>query len=329
MKIRRENKLNIVYSTDENYAKFCLASLASLIESNKNKKNIKIYIIENELSQKTKQKMEELVQNNGKIIFINYKNDYQNLASEEYPFAGYARLFIQDKIKEDKVIYLDCDLIVKNDLEELYNIEMGENWIGGVQDPCGSESIKIPIGMDINDRYINAGVLLINLKKWREIDFKKLVIEFIKKHNGNVAHRDQGIINGICKGHILYLNPKYNLMPEMIMMKSEELKKIYKMKEFYTDEDLKKAKENPTIVHFIRKVYNRPWFIENPHPYQKDFLQYYEKFGGKLESSPLPKKVRTRIFIYQHFPFPIYFALEKILEYKRKKKTLKNYKQKI
>ena len=317
--------MNIVYSTDENYAKFCLASLESLMETNK--KDVKVYIIENDLKKETKQKMEKIVEKNGELKFIDCKKIYENLLHDNtFPFAGYARLFIQDEIKEDKVIYLDCDLIVENDLEELYNIELGDNLVGAVQDPCGSESIKLPIGMDKNDRYINSGVLLINLKKWREINFKEMVIQFIKEHKGNVAHRDQGIINGICKGNILYLNPKFNLMPEMIMMKSEHLKKIYKMKEFYSCEELEKAKENPTIVHFIRKVYNRPWYIENPHPFQKHFLRYYEKIGGNLESLPLPKKVRARIFVYKHFPFQIYFILERILEYKRKKATLKEYK---
>ena len=118
---------------------------------------------------------------------------------------------------------MDCDTIVETELTELWDIELEDNWIAGVQDLLPSYLIKA-IGMDSNERYINSGVLVINLKKWRHIDFKTKVIQYMKDHNNNVVHHDQGIINGICNGKILYLEPKFNLMPEMITMSSKQIK---------------------------------------------------------------------------------------------------------
>lgn len=83
--------------------------------------------------------------------------------NNKFPISAYARLFVQDNIKENKVIYLDCDTIVETELTELWDIELEDNWIAGVQDLLPSYLIKA-IGMDSNERYINSGVLVINLK---------------------------------------------------------------------------------------------------------------------------------------------------------------------
>ena len=316
--------MNIIYSTDENYAKIFLASIWSLLESNKDTENLKIYLIDNKIKKETKQKMIELVQKyNRKIIFISCEEICKDLEkNNDFPVSSYARLFIQDYVKEEKVIYLDCDVIVMRSLEEMWKINLKENWIGGVQDPL-PEYLKQAIEMKKEDRYINAGVLIINLKKWREIDFKKQVIKYIKEHKKNVVHHDQGIINGICKGRILYLEPKFNLMPEMIMMNEKQLKKIYKMEKFYTDNELENAKNNPYIVHYIAKFYNRPWFKECTHPLKEEFLKYYRKLDGEIKNKPLGRKIRMRRFVFKYLPFNLYVMLERILDYRRKRHSIK------
>ncbi len=312
--------MNILYSTDENYAKICMASIWSLLDSNKFVEKMKIYIIDNQITESTKKEMKDLIENKYKreLVFISCEEICKDLEKEnDFPISAYARLFIQDSIKEEKIIYIDCDTLVKGNVESLWNCKLKGYWIGGIQDPLPNY-LKEAIEVDDQERYINSGVLLINLDKWREIDFKSKVIKFIKEHNKNVVHHDQGIINGICKGKILYLDPKYNLMPEMIMMNEKQLKKLYKMEKFYKEEQLQKARENPVIVHFISKFYNRPWFKECTHPYKDEFLNYYNKVNGEITSKPLNKKVKMRKFAFQYFPFGMYVGIERILNYKRK-----------
>lgn len=313
--------MNILYSTDENYAKICMASIWSLLDSNKFVEKMKIYIIDNQITENTKKEMKDLIENKYKreLVLISCEEICKDLEkNNDYPISSYARLFIQDFIKEEKIIYIDCDTLVKGNIESLWNCKLKEYWIGGIQDPL-PYYLKKAVEMEGQERYINAGVLLINLNKWREIDFKSKVIKFIKEHNKNVVHHDQGIINGICKGKILYLDPKYNLMPEMIMMNEKQLKKLYKMEKFYKEKQLKKAREKPVIVHFISKFYNRPWFKECTHPYKDEFLNYYKKVNGEIKSKPLKKTVKMRKFVFEHFPFCMYVIVERILDCKRKK----------
>ena len=320
--------MNVVYSTDENYSKICMTSLYSLLESNKMIKEIEIYIIDNNLNEKTKKQFTELIKKyNREIKFISCKEICEELQkNNDFPVSAYARLFIQDYIKDDKIIYIDCDTIVNGSLEELWTTKLDDYWIAGVQDPLPNY-LKKTSEMDENDRYINSGVLLINLKKWREVDFKNLVVQYITNHKKNVVHHDQGIINGICNGKILYLHPKFNLMPEMISMNEKKLKKLYQMKEFYSQKELDEAKSKPIIIHYILKFYNRPWFKECTHPYKDKFLKFYKILNGKLISKPLSYKVRLRKFVFNYFHFNVYVSLERILDYKRKKSIKKIYKE--
>ena len=310
--------MKILYSSDNNYSKIMYASLNSLLETNKNNKNIKIYIIDNEISHEMKEKINNLISMyKRQVNYISCKKICNDLVKKnDFPISAYARLFIQDEIDSDKVIYLDCDTIVKEDLKSLWDIDLEDNYVGGVIDPLPLY-LKKAIGMSIDDEYINSGVMLINLKKWREINFRKKTIDFIEKHNYDVVHHDQGIINGISKGYILYIHPKYNLMPEYIYLNSDQLKKLYNQKNGYNQRQINEANDKPVIIHYIRKFYNRPWFLECTHPYKNDFLQYYYNISNELKSNPLKKNVKIRKFVYDHLPFTFYVLLEKFLDKRR------------
>ena len=314
--------MNIIYSSDENYAKICIASIISLLKKNKEEKDLKIYIIDNNIKEETKKEIINIMEKyHRECFFISCNEICKDLQkNNDFPVSSYARLFIQDNIKEDKIIYIDCDTAIRKNLNSLWKEDLGDNLIAGVEDPLPSY-LKEAIQMKKDDRYINAGILVINLKKWREIDFKKKVLQYIKEHRNNVIHHDQGIINGLCKGKILYLHPKYNLMPEMIIMNEKQLKKLYKINNFYTERQLEEARKDPYIVHYISKFYNRPWFKECTHPYKEDFQKY---FKGELKSNPLSNKVKIRKFIFEHFPFYVYCKVENLLDAKRK-----NYVKKI
>lgn len=97
--------------------------------------------------------------------------------------------------------------------------------VAGVQDNPALYALEA-IGMDENDRYINSGVLLINLKQWRAERIEEKIIKMIQAHNGFVLHHDQGIINGVCKGKIKILPPKFNTMSQFFFDERETNKKL-------------------------------------------------------------------------------------------------------
>lgn len=314
-------KMVVLYSTDENYSKICYSSLHSLLENNKDVDNIDIYIIDNNLGNLAKKNFERIASKyNRNIKFISCEKVCNKLIkNNDYPISSYARLFIQNEIDSDKVIYIDCDTIVNKNIEGLWNIKLGSNLIGGVIDPLPGY-LKTVINLKKDDYYINAGVLLINLKLWRKEDFAKKVIDFIGENNFNVVHHDQGIINYLCKNKIKIISPCYNLMPELIYMNSNKIKKLYRMNDFYDEGELTKARKSPYIIHYISKFYNRPWYRECTHPYKDIFIKYYEGAGGALDKKPLSNGNRIRKVLYEKFPFGVFLLVERILDIRRQYK---------
>ena len=160
-------KINVVYSTDENYARHCGVSIYSLFDNNKNVDEIDVYIISNDLSKETKENFFMISKEfNRKIFFVEIDNIYEEFTkNNDFPKSAYARLFtenISDKI--DKILYLDCDTVIVNDISGLWNTDIDEYYFAGVQDPIQRFNVEL-VGLSKEYRYINSGVLLINLKK--------------------------------------------------------------------------------------------------------------------------------------------------------------------
>ncbi len=324
-------KINVVYSTDENYARHCGVSIYSLFDNNKNVDEIDVYIISNDLSKETKENFFMISKEfNRKIFFVEIDNIYEEFTkNNDFPKSAYARLFtenISDKI--DKILYLDCDTVIVNDISGLWNTDIDEYYFAGVQDPIQRFNVEL-VGLSKEYRYINSGVLLINLKKWREDNLKNKFVECMERFNGKVPHHDQGVLNIVCKDRIKYLSPKYNLMPELICMNSKQLKRIYKMKNFYTDEEILEANKNKVIIHYITKWYNRPWYGSCTHPYKNFYIEYLSKtnFNKDLLSGKLKSRIIFQKYLFENFPFFVYLAFERLFDFRRKIIVMLNIKK--
>ena len=161
--------MNILYSSDDNYAKISMVSLASMLENNKEMKKIKIYYIDDNISIENKKKIIEIVNLfKREIEFISSDIlDTSFIMKTNFSKAGYYRLLISNIILEDKILYIDCDTLILNSLEKLWNINMKNIPIAGVVDTV-QNYVATSVGMKNNSSYINSGVMLINLDYWRK-----------------------------------------------------------------------------------------------------------------------------------------------------------------
>ena len=194
--------LVVVYSSDNNYAQHTGVSIASLLDNNKHFKAIHIYVIDNEISKDNKDRLINIITEYGReISFIDF-NKYKSMLKLNMKWnisiSSYARLFISSMLPNnvDKVLYFDCGTVIVSNIDELWNTDMNDYYVAGVADTVSS-STKLAVGIDHHGKYINAGMLLINLKKWRENKIQERFIKFIDKYNGSVTHHDQGVINGV------------------------------------------------------------------------------------------------------------------------------------
>lgn len=277
--------INIALSTDENYAPHCLTTICSICENSNDE--LTFYIIYNKLEEKTIK------------IFSNFIKKYKNVnlffiplnfeLLKELPFgrndmpnvyvslATYNRLFLAQIIPEDvkKIIYLDCDIIVKKSLKQMFETNIDNYAIAAVPDSLTynlSTYARLQYSPDLG--YFNAGVLLINLDYWRKHKVFSDFMNFIKHYPERISCHDQDVMNYVLRNSKLNLPFEFNLQEEFIKVDTTMIATDWKK--------LKEAASSPAIVHYSSR--RKPWYKECNHPYKDDYLKY----KSKTEYASLP-----------------------------------------
>lgn len=303
-------RLSVVYSSDDKYAQHTGVSIISLLDNNRHFDDIDIYIIDNEISIENKKKLNSIVKDYDRkveyIDFSKYKNQLKLNMEWDISLSSYARLFLSSMLPKnvEKVLYYDCDTIVVNKLDEIWNIDIDNYYVAGVQDTVSNE-IKRAVGINEEFKYINAGMLLINLKRWRKDKIEEKFINFIDKYNGNVIHHDQGVINGVLHKNMKIISPKFNLMTVYYIMNRREIVKYYGIcGEFYSQEEIDEAINNVVYIHYTPGFTTRPWVKGCKHPKKDEYWRYlsltpWNDYIAIRDSAEI--KVKVINWIYRNF----------------------------
>lgn len=248
----------IFYASDANYLPYLEVSLNSL-KQNANKKHLyKIYILNAGIDNNLQEPILSYKEDWFDIIFVNVidkinevKNNLQ--LRDYYTGATYYRIFIADLFPQyDKAIYLDSDTVVLQDISKLYKYNLKNNFVGAITDKVVSSNdifidyCEQALGINASN-YFNAGILLMNLKKFREDNFYDLFKSLLLTYKFKVA-QDQDYLNVICKDQVKYIPYKWNTMP--IGGKSKKL---------------------PCLIHYNLTL--KPWHYGDI-PYAEIFWKY-------------------------------------------------------
>lgn len=296
MKENSNEILNVLFSSNDDFCPYLGVSLYSFLKHNYDEfEKINVFIFDDNIGNANKEKLDLISsQFNQELTFINvsdieskFENKLNSMEKEGVSsLTTYNRLFASSILKDiDKLLYLDADSLILGSFKPLWDIDMGNNYIGAVEDLLSIDVIKQNIGMDLSQGYINAGFLLINLKKWREINIEEKFLDFQRKTHDKFIFHDQGIINGVCKGNILYLHPKYNLISIFHGIEYEKVIKLGGLASYYDKETIEEAQENPVFVHFSGGDLNRPWFNKD-QPYHDLYYEYVNETPFKDQINP-------------------------------------------
>ncbi|HDR1023071.1 TPA: glycosyltransferase family 8 protein, partial [Pasteurella multocida] len=146
--------------------------------------------------------------------------------------ATYARLKAVDYLPCDinKIIYLDVDLLVFDDLTPLWETNIENYGIAACFDSfieCEIPEHKFMIDLSPENYYFNAGVMVLNLDLWRKIDVFNSSLDWLGKYGKKAKYQDQDILNGIFKNNVYYLDCRFNFMPNQLdRIKKYELGKL-------------------------------------------------------------------------------------------------------
>lgn len=307
------NELNVLFSSDDHYAQHLGAAIQSLLENNQDFTAIRIYVIDNQISDLSKEKLCDIVRkfSNGAVFWIpfeKWKSQLQLNMTWSISVSAYARLFVAEMIPDeiDRILYLDCDMIVCDSLQNLWNTDLQGCILGAVQDSIG-DSTKNAVGLLPKEPYFNSGMLLIDLAKWRNLDIGTKCVHFIAEKNGSVVHHDQGVLNGVLKNQWFHLPLQDNLMTiHFIFNRRRVMDYFGEHSEFYSENEIMDAKEHPVIIHYTPSFTSRPWCKDCKHPRKALYWENLNKTpwkGAKPEKSQDKWYVKLINWRYRNIPF--------------------------
>lgn len=268
----------IFFSVDDNYIPYLAVALKSLIANASKKYNYKVIVLHQEVSENNIKRIEGLKTEGFEIEFIPMKDSLScitdrmsnRLRADYFTLTIYFRLFIPAMFLEyDKGIYLDSDIVVLGDISELYEVNLRGNLIGASVDysiqniPEFVKYTEKGIGVTVS-KYINSGILLMNLKKLREVSLDTRFLELLNTYHFDSIAPDQDYLNAMCYGKIEYLSGTWDTMPENNTV----------------------PLKNPKLIHY--NLFAKPWCYDNIQ--YEEYFWKYAKDSGYLEEIQEHKK---------------------------------------
>lgn len=261
-----EKTIPIFFSADDNYVPFLAVAIRSLIDNASKKYNYDIVVLNSGLTDENMKRIKKMEEEKFNIKFVDVNPKIENITSkltsrlrDYYSISIYYRLFIPSLFPAyNKVIYLDADVVLVDDISKLYFEDINDYLVGGIPDEviAGDKIFQdyTKYALDLEPgRYFNSGVLLMNLDKFREEKIEEKFLYLLDKYNFDTVAPDQDYLNVLCKDKVKYVDRGWDRMPNV--------------DETFDDSHLH-------LIHF--NMFQKPWKYEGVL-YQEYFWEYAKK----------------------------------------------------
>ena len=231
-------KISIAYAPDDKYVNQTVVSMKSALEHNE---QVEFIIMYSKLSAESMQKLGAV---GGSLRLIKMDESlFSDLTLSKWvTVQAWFRIKLPDLCKDlDKVLYLDCDTLIRGNLDELFSLDLTDKYLAGVKDVWGVSKYVKRLDMK-SGVYVNSGMLLFNCDYCRKEHFFDKVVDFAKNNAKIIEFCDQDSINKVVDEHKLVISPKYNLMDTWWRGGYYEF-------EGEEEAEYLQAKENPVIAH--------------------------------------------------------------------------------
>lgn len=250
-----DSEMEVLCACDERYLPHAATMLCSLLEHNS---VLRIHFFYSTIASRELARLRSLVARyRSEIVFYEITpTDFRDLRVDDYAsVAVYYRLLAPRllPISLGKVLYLDCDIIIRRSLKQLWNTDITDCALAAVSDLCEEENGRA-LGLPMGAKYFNSGVLLINLRFWRQNGLPERVISFIRNNPEKMGCWDQDGLNAT-------LVDQWRELPGFWNAQISEWRAVPLGRE-----------KDPAIVHFITG--DKPWFWSNKHPFRDEYHNY-------------------------------------------------------
>lgn len=294
-------RIDVAFSIDDNYAKYCATAMCSILDNKDDNDEIFFHILHGDV----------LADNLAKFALFPNTTLYKLDESEFSPYVrrethvGFTPMFYRLKLASilkdiEKVIYLDCDIIVRGSLAEFYSEDITNYALAAVK--CTGQGYKDSmdrLGLEVvpNGGYFNSGSVCMNLEKIRNENIENEFFEYLKVNSQKIQFADQDTLNAVLQGKCLSLDTKFNFVPDP---------------RFHSKAFCKTLPNDIVVLHFAGA---KPWGKGFYNPFNEEFWGYYKKCGFVSEQEFAEqyakyKKSKTRfaqIGLYlSRYPFAIF-----------------------
>lgn len=267
----------IVIVSDESYTQHAAVMLCSLFETNPDK-IFAIYFFTIDISKEGQQHLSQLCEKyKSTISFIVCPIEkISDLPIGQWNIIMYLKLFMPQLLPTsiERCLFLDVDMIINSDIAKLYHTDLSNNVIAATEDIPDCIKHKQRIGLQQDDLYINSGVMVCDLSKWRIMEQKQPIFDFTHTIASKILN-EQDVIALYFKNNIKTLPIRWNMVTFYYMRKPKIFNKYLPQ--------LKEAKRNPGIIHFACPI--KPWFRDCNHPFGYTYRRYLEHTPWYMNNS--------------------------------------------
>ncbi len=269
---------HIAVACDNSFVNHTIVTLHSLKKFNSNR-TFFVHILDSGISGKFRLKFKLFLFRFG-FKFQFYKIDYSQIknapVSHHVNLASYNRLFLSNILNEkiERVLYLDSDIIVLGQIDTLLDCDIKDFFVGAAAEII-TNSDRNRLELNSFNQYFNAGVLVVNLKKWREENIFSKFVDFISENSIKIKYWDQDVLNYCLKNKWLRLPQKYNLT-HFYFYPNDYTPSYFGLNQTQYEE----IQKDPVIIHYTS--HQKPWIEGCKHPKKELYFQYQLTFKQLL-----------------------------------------------
>ncbi len=270
----------IFFASDDNYTPFLAVTVKSIADHATEGNIYDIKVLTSGLTDENTERLCSMRSDNIDIeivnineTILNYRGSLTQRLRDYYSESIFYRIFIGSLFpKLERAIYIDCDVVLVDDIAKLYDEDIGNNILGAVADesipsvPEFCTYVESWVGVPY-EKYINSGVLLINLVEFRRADIEHRITALASIYNFDTVAPDQDYLNYLCRGRIKYLDLSWNKQPKG---------------------DNPIPPEKLHLIHY--NMFNKPWHYDD--------VLYKEEFWRVADTTPYCDMLRSELAEY-------------------------------
>lgn len=302
------NTINILCATDDNYVPYCGIMLTSVFENNKGYHVNAYVLVDTQLSNSSISKFSELETKYDATIYYIHVNparfsSFPLHKEQHFTVAAYYRLAAAELLPKDidRILYLDCDVIVNSSLDDLWELDITNNSTAVIDDMCsGLQSNFERLKYDQSLRYFNSGVLLINLDYWREHQITKQFESYAIQNRDRILWPDQDVLNAVLLDSKLHVSIEWNYQMGFLKQFYFDTLPAYLQSEIRTSQ--------PKIIHYNQ---SKPWNVAYYNLPYNDIWHHYKRLSPwKMMCDIYPSHKKLNYFIKRWLLWPLGFMIQ-------------------